>query len=89
MTEAVKVTVTLNEQIQDFVRDEVEEGAFASTDDYIQTVLRQRQEYKLARQRLDAELQKGLDDIRAGRVMSIDEAFDSVYQELGLKRPVR
>jgi antitoxin ParD1/3/4 len=87
MTETV--TLKLDENLQSFIRDEVEQGSFASTGDYIQTILRQRQEHQLARQRLDAELQKGLDDIEAGRVMSIEEAFDSVYQELGLKRPAR
>lgn len=89
MGEAVKITVTLEPDIQDFVRDEVERGSFASTSDYIETVLRQRQERERARRQLDAELQKGLDDVEAGRVMSIEEAFDSVYEELGWKRATR
>lgn len=89
MAEAVKITVTLEPDIQDFVRDEVERGSFASTSEYIETVLRQRQERERTRQQLDAELQKGIDDIKAGRLMSIDEAFDSVYAELGWKRTAR
>lgn len=89
MSEAVKITVTLEPDIQDFVRDEVERGSFASTSEYIETVLRQRQARERARQQLDAELQKGIDDIEAGRMMSIEEAFDSVYEELGWKRTAR
>ena len=89
MDEAVKVTVTLEPDIQDFIRDEVERGSFASTSEYIETVLRERQEYEHARQQLDAELQKGIDDIEAGRTMSIEEAFDSVYEELGWTRKAR
>ena len=86
MSEAVKITVTLEPDIQDFVRDEVKRGSFASTSEYIETVLRQRQERERARQQLDEELQKGIDDIEAGRILSIEEAFDSVYEELGWKR---
>ncbi|MGK6313148.1 ribbon-helix-helix domain-containing protein [Neorhizobium sp. DT-125] len=89
MAEAAKVTVTLEPDIEDFVRHQTERGSFASSSDYIETVLRERYERERARERLDAELQKGIDDVRAGRVMPIDEAFDSVYEELGLKRPAR
>ncbi|KGD87739.1 MULTISPECIES: hypothetical protein [Rhizobium/Agrobacterium group] len=87
MAEAVKVTVTLEPDIEDFVRDQTERGSFASSSDYIETVLRER--FERAREQLDAELQKGIDDIEAGRFMSIEEAFDSVYEELGLKRLAR
>ncbi len=89
MAEAVKVTVTLEPDIEDFVRDQTERGSFASSSDYIETVLRERFERERAREQLDAELQKGIDDIEAGRFMSIEEAFDSVYEELGLKRLAR
>ncbi|SME95545.1 type II toxin-antitoxin system ParD family antitoxin [Neorhizobium sp. CSC1952] len=89
MAEAVKVTVTLEPDIEDFVRDQMARGSFASSSEYIETVLRERFEREHARQQLDAELQKGIDDIEAGRFMSIEEAFDSIYEELGLKRPAR
>ncbi|CDN52800.1 Hypothetical protein RG1141_CH04390 [Neorhizobium galegae bv. officinalis bv. officinalis str. HAMBI 1141] len=89
MGEAVKITVTLEPDIQDFVRNEVERGSFASTSEYIETVLRQRQERERARQQLDAELQKGLDDVRAGRVVPIDEAFAEVRRRLGITKSGR
>jgi antitoxin ParD1/3/4 len=89
MSEALKITVTLEPEIEDFVRAEVERGPFNSPSDYVEDLIRERRERELARRELDAELQKGIDDIDAGRVMSIEEAFDSVYEEFGWKRPAR
>lgn len=89
MSETTKITVTLEPEIEDFVREEVERGDFASASDYVEDLIRQRRELELARQQLDAELQKGIDDIEAGRTMSLEEAFDSVYEELGWARTVR
>ena len=86
MNEAVKVTVTLEPDIQEFVRHEVERGAYASASDYIEKVLHEQQKRELARQKLDAELQKGLDDVRAGRVLPIDEAFAEVRRRLGITK---
>ncbi len=89
MSEGLKITVTLEPEIEDFVRAEVERGPFNSASDYVEDLIRERRERALARRKLDAELQKGIDDIEAGRVMSIDEAFDSVYEELGWKHHTR
>lgn len=89
MAEAAKITATLEPEIGDFVREEVERGDFASASDYVEDLIRQRRKHDLARQKLDAELQKGIDDIEAGRTMSLDEAFDSVCEELGWARPAR
>jgi antitoxin ParD1/3/4 len=89
MSEALKITVTLEPDVEDFVRAEVERGPFNSPSDYVEDLIRERRERDLARRQLDAELQKGIDDIEAGRVMSLEDAFDSVYKELGWKRPVR
>lgn len=87
MSEALKITVTLDPEIEDFVRAEVERGPFNSASDYVEDLLRERREYELAKRELDAELQKGIDDIEAGRVMSLEDAFDSVYEELCWERP--
>ncbi|TWF50386.1 ribbon-helix-helix domain-containing protein [Neorhizobium alkalisoli] len=89
MTEAVKITVTLEPDLGDFVRDQVENGSFASPSDYVEDLVRRTLERDQARKKLEAELQKGIDDIEAGRVMSLEEAFDSVYDELGWDRPVQ
>ena len=89
MSETTKITVTLEPEIEDFVREEVERGDFASASDYVEDLIRQRRKLELARQELDTELQKGIDDIEAGRTMSLEEAFDSVYEELSWARTVR
>ncbi|MBP2562918.1 antitoxin ParD1/3/4 [Neorhizobium galegae] len=86
MAEAVKITVTREPDIQDFVRDQMERGSFTSSGEYIETVLRERYERERARERLDAKLQKGLDDVRAGRVVPIDEAFAEVRKRLGIAK---
>lgn len=69
MAEAAKITVTLEPEIGDFVREEVERNDFASASNYVEDLIRQRRKHDLARQKLDAELQKGIDDIEAGRTM--------------------
>lgn len=89
MSEGLKITVTLEPEVEDFVRAEVKRGPFNSPSDYVEELIRERRERDLARRKLDAELQKGIDDIEAGRVMPLEEAFDSVYDELGWKRPAR
>jgi antitoxin ParD1/3/4 len=49
-------------------------------------VLRERYDDDQRVHELEDELQKGIDDLEAGQVMSLDEAFDSVYAELGLDK---
>lgn len=85
MSEAVKITVTLEPDIEDFVRDEVERGSFASPSDYVEDLIRRRRERGLAQQKLDAALQAGIDDIEAGRYSPIDDAFAEVRSRLRLE----
>lgn len=82
MSEGLKITVTLEPEVEDFVRAEVERGTFNSPSDYVEDLIRERD---LARRKLDAELQKGTDDIEAGRYLPLDEAFAEVRTRLGLK----
>jgi antitoxin ParD1/3/4 len=89
MSEALKITVTLEPDVEDFVRAEVERGPFNSPSDYVEDLIRERRERDLARRQLDAELQKGIDDIEAGRYLPIDEAFAEVRARLGLKPKTR
>jgi antitoxin ParD1/3/4 len=49
MPEAAKITVTLEPEIEDFVRKEVERGDFASASDCVQDLIRQQRERDLAR----------------------------------------
>jgi len=84
MAEAAKIIVTLDPGIEDFVREEVERGDFASASDYVEDLIRQRHERNLANRELDAALQRGIDDIEAGRYLPIEEAFAEVRSRLGI-----
>lgn len=83
-----QMTVTLTDELERFVRKEVNEGAFASNSEYIRELVRERYRRKIEREdrlkSLDAALQRGLADAEAGRVKSVDDAFRSVRQALGL-----
>ncbi|TNM59660.1 type II toxin-antitoxin system ParD family antitoxin [Aliirhizobium smilacinae] len=89
MSEGLKITVTLEPEIEDFVRSEVERGSFGSPSDYVEDLIRERREHDIARRQLDAELQKGIDDIEAGRYLPLDEAFTEVRARLGLTPKAR
>lgn len=78
--------VKLAPEVEDFVNAQVDHGAAASAEDYVNDVLRAHRDED---EELVAQIQVGLDDIAAGRVMSLEEAFDSVYEELGWERPAR
>lgn len=80
MSEATKTTVVLSPEVDDFVRSEVERGAADSIDDYVNDVLRARQDD------LWAQIQVGIDDIEAGHFTSVEEAFSSIREEFGLKK---
>ncbi|AYD02676.1 type II toxin-antitoxin system ParD family antitoxin [Neorhizobium sp. NCHU2750] len=75
--------VTLAPEIEDFVNAKVDHGAATSAEDYVNDVLRARRD---AEDELWAEIQIGIDDIEAGRFTSVEEAFASVREELGLKK---
>ncbi|MGF9565601.1 type II toxin-antitoxin system ParD family antitoxin [Neorhizobium sp. JUb45] len=86
MSETAKITITLESETADFIRSEVERGAATSPEGYVEDLVRRDHERDQARRELDAALQRGLDDVQAGRTMSLDDAFDSVFDELGWER---
>ncbi|SFL43902.1 type II toxin-antitoxin system ParD family antitoxin [Methylorubrum salsuginis] len=83
-----QMTVTLTRELEQFVRDKVREGAFATTSEYIRDLVRTRylaEKEREARLRtLDAALAEGIADAEAGRVMPVGEAFARIRAELGL-----
>ena len=86
-----QLTVTLGEELEQFVRSEVRKRAFASNSEYIRDLVRERYEQQRARQtrldELNQALLKGLADADAGRTMPLDEAFQKLRAELGLPEP--
>ena len=83
-----QMTLTLTGELENFVKDEVRRGAFASSSEYVRDLIRER--YLKERERearlkaLDAALKRGLADAEAGRVIPLDEAFRRLRAELDL-----
>lgn len=88
MKPAGQMTLTLTSELEQFVRDEVRRGAFASSSEYVRDLVRER--YLKERDRteklkaLDAALARGIADAEAGRTMPLDEAFRRLRAELEL-----
>ncbi len=79
MKPAGQMTLTLTAELEQFVRDEVERGAFASSSEYVRNLIRER--YVKERDKaerlaaLDAALARGIADADAGRVHPAEEVF--------------
>lgn len=91
MKPAGQMTLTLTSELEQFVRDEVKRGAFASSSEYVRDLVRDK--YLRERDRaeklaaLDAALARGIADADAGRTMPLDEAFRRLRADLGLPEP--
>lgn len=83
-----QVTVTLEADLEAFVRNEVDRGDFSSDNDYIVELVRER--YDLDRllkgASLDQALREGISDVEHGRVFPADDAFRILREELGLSK---
>lgn len=88
MKPAGQMTLTLTGELEQFVRDEVRRGAFASSSEYIRDLVRERYLKERDRaaklQALDAALARGIADAEAGRLLPLDEAFKRLRAELDL-----
>ena len=82
------MTLTLTSELEQFVRDEVKRGAFATSSEYVRDLVRERylkeKERAAKLQALDAALLRGIADAEAGRTMPIEEAFARLRKELDL-----
>lgn len=83
-----QMTVTLTRELEQFVRDKVREGAFATTSEYIRDLVRSRylaeKEREARLHALDAALAEGVADAEAGRIVPVHEAFTRIRAELGI-----
>jgi len=86
MKPAGQMTLTLTSELEQFVKEEVRKGAFASSSEYIRDLVRERyvkeRERAARHQALEAALARGIDDAEAGHSMSLDEAFKRLREEL-------
>lgn len=85
------MTLTLTSELEQFVREQVKRGAFASSSDYVSDLVREK--YMRERDRaekpaaLDAALARGIADADAGRTMPLDGTFLRLRADLGLPEP--
>jgi antitoxin ParD1/3/4 len=88
MKPAGQMTLTLTSELEQFVRDEVKRGAFATSSEYVRDLVRERylkQKERVERQQaLDAALTRGIADVDAGRALPIDDAFKKLRKELNV-----
>jgi antitoxin ParD1/3/4 len=88
MKPAGQMTLTLTGELEQFVRDEVKRGAYATSSEYVRDLVRERylkqRERAERQQALDAALLRGIADIEAGRSLPIDDAFEKLRKELDL-----
>jgi antitoxin ParD1/3/4 len=88
MKPAGQMTLTLTPELENFVREEVKRGAFATSSEYIRDLLRER--YRRENDRaeklktLDAALMGGLADAETGKVLPLKTAFERLREELGM-----
>ncbi|MCC6471392.1 MAG: type II toxin-antitoxin system ParD family antitoxin [Alphaproteobacteria bacterium] len=77
MAEIERMTIALTAEMAKTVRAAVEAGEYASSSEIIREALRDWTDKRFLRQRdleeLRASIQEGLDDIKAGRVYTVDE----------------
>ena len=87
-TPSGQMTVTLTRELEQYVRDKVREGAFATPSEYIRDLVRDRylaERDQAARLRaLDAALAQGIADAEAGRVVPVEEAFARIRARLNM-----
>jgi len=72
------ISVDLTPALEKVVNDLVGAGRYGSKSEVLREGLRLVQEREAQFKKLEAELEKGLADIRAGRVHSMDEVFDEL-----------
>lgn len=71
-------SVNLGEQLEAFITEAVKNGRYGSRSEVLREGVRLVEEREAELERFRAEVQKGIDDADAGRVMDADEAFDQL-----------
>jgi antitoxin ParD1/3/4 len=82
------MNVSLTPELEAFVHDKVASGRYTSASEVVRESLRLLEEREWIRQRrvdeLRAEIQKGIDDIEAGRVIELnsDEELKEFFEDI-------
>jgi antitoxin ParD1/3/4 len=88
MKPAGQMTLTLTAELERFVREQAKRGAFASSSEYVRTLIRERYQRETERAErldaLDAAIMQGLSDAEAGRTIELKDAVARLRRDLGL-----
>lgn len=76
----------LNPQDEALIDKAVKSGRYASRAEVLHEGLAKVRESEAQWARFDAEIQKGIDDLDAGRSIPLEEAFESVRRSIERKR---
>jgi antitoxin ParD1/3/4 len=80
------ISADLGNHLEDYVTELVTKGRYNSKSEVLREGVRLVQEREKKLEALDAALARGLEDVKAGRVMPLDEAFDRLRQKLDLPK---
>lgn len=78
------ISADLGNHLEEYVTELVTKGRYNSKSEVLREGVRLVQEREKRLEALDAALARGVEDVRAGRTMQLDEAFDRLRRELGL-----
>lgn len=78
------ISADLGNHLEDYVTELVTKGRYNSKSEVLREGVRLVQEREKRLEALDAALARGVEDVKAGRTMPLDEAFDRLRRELGL-----
>jgi len=74
-------SVNLGDQLETFITEAVKNGRYGSRSEVLREGVRLVQEREARWARFDSEIQKGLDDVKAGRVEDMDVVFDRLIRK--------
>jgi antitoxin ParD1/3/4 len=74
-------SVNLGEQLEAFIDQAVKTGRYGSRSEVLREGVRLVQEREAKWARFDAEIQKGLDDVKAGRTEDAEVVFDRLIRK--------
>ena len=78
-------SVSLGDKLEKTVERLVESGRYNSKSEVLREGVRLVEEREKRLAALDAALERGLADVREGRVIPLDEAFEQIRRELNIK----
>ncbi len=78
-------SVNLGEALETFIDQAVKTGRYGSRSEVLREGVRLVQEREALWAKFEAEIQKGIDDVNAGRTVPIEEAFEKVRRAIRAK----